>query len=429
MLYDPQKDHRAQMAEDPPDDFISTFFTYTAATSNRQSPDIFRLWGGIALLAAALERRIWLRTGDWITFPNLYTLFVGPSGVGKNVIDSIREILRAVNEPNTKIKAFKVAPDNMTKASMIDALVRARSTKLTPKGQTITYHALTITSEEFSVFMSKYDMDFVGVLNRLYNNPAEHEEERRFGIKEARAEFPMLNILGGIQPAFLAVLPDETWTTGLGRRFIMLYSSEVKNLDPFIEGEGSPEMHRVILAGLSRASTLFGELRWDPKSSHQFREWALGGETPRPTHSRLAGYVTNRRQNMMKLMTISAISRHILRGGGPMTLPQVSGIDFERAMRWLIEAEGVMPDIFRAMVGKNDWQLVEETWLFLIKAYEHNKRAPVHHSLINQFIAERTTSEKVGQVFNLMEKTNAMHCVDDIKGLWMPRPKEARTLE
>ena len=222
MLYDPQKDHRAQMAEDPPDDFISTFFTYTAATSNRQSPDIFRLWGGIALLAAALERRIWLRTGDWITFPNLYTLFVGPSGVGKNVIDSIREILRAANEPNTKIKAFKVAPDNMTKASMIDALVRARSTKLTPKGQTITYHALTITAEEFSVFMSKYDMDFVGVLNRLYNNPAEHEEERRFGIKEARAEFPMLNILGGIQPAFLAVLPDETWTTGLGRRFIML---------------------------------------------------------------------------------------------------------------------------------------------------------------------------------------------------------------
>lgn len=42
-----------------PSDWITDF---VASTETMRSPDSFRLWGGIATIAAVLERRVWTET-------------------------------------------------------------------------------------------------------------------------------------------------------------------------------------------------------------------------------------------------------------------------------------------------------------------------------------------------------------------------------
>src|SRR3974377_55752 len=61
-------------------DWIENFFNLTECIP---SPPIFRLWCGIATVAGALERRVWVVSAGKRVFPNLYTLLVGHPGTGK----------------------------------------------------------------------------------------------------------------------------------------------------------------------------------------------------------------------------------------------------------------------------------------------------------------------------------------------------------
>ncbi len=124
-----------------PDDFVSDFFAYTADV---HSPELFRRWTAITMIGAALERRVWVRTGPYATFPNMFTLLVAPPGTGKKVIEKASELLGETMRPDTKIKAFHVAPQSITKAALIDTLKDAKQQTLTPMGTTFVYHALFI---------------------------------------------------------------------------------------------------------------------------------------------------------------------------------------------------------------------------------------------------------------------------------------------
>ena len=119
---------------------IQLFMSYTEQTP---SPPIFRLWAGIALVAGALERRVWSSTGTLTTYPNLFVFLVGAPGVGKQVVDDVGELWGAACAPDGITPAFHVAPDNMTKASMIDELSKARRS-IQVGGGTQQFHGLLI---------------------------------------------------------------------------------------------------------------------------------------------------------------------------------------------------------------------------------------------------------------------------------------------
>ena len=127
-------------------DIVTDFVTWT---SDDWSPEIFRRWAGIAMVAAALERRVWVDTGARTTFPNLYTFLVGAPGQGKSIIEKVKRLIVRTTLPGTKEAAFHVAPDNMTPAALIDDLTAAKKTHYGPKGQNYDYSALFVPAEEF----------------------------------------------------------------------------------------------------------------------------------------------------------------------------------------------------------------------------------------------------------------------------------------
>src|ERR1700730_3238904 len=270
------------------------------------SPLLFRRWSGIALVAGALERRVWVNTRFGPVYPNQYNLLVAPPGVGKRIIDTVRDLWRETLEPGTKVPAFKLSPDSMTKASLMDALAKARQLSLVMPPPLTEYHSLLVTAEEFSVLLPAYDLEFIGVLNRVWNNPHSHSETRRTGmVKEINILYPQLNILGGVQPGWLAsVFPEEAWSTGLASRLMMIYSSEVPEVDLFEDFIEDDELRPALLARLGKFSTMYGQLEWDPDARQTFREWHRARGASAPEHSKLLYYCNRRAEHLLKLIIV-----------------------------------------------------------------------------------------------------------------------------
>jgi hypothetical protein len=268
--------------------------------------------------------------------------------------------------------------------------------------------------EEFALLLPGHDPQYESFLNEIWNNKASFHERTRYGRNQKiDIPFPIVNMLGGVQPSHLGELPPSTWASGLSRRFMMIYSAEQQIKDPFLVTVDVEELKEAMLEKLAAMSELQGEITWEPTAMIKFRNWVLGGEPIKPTHPKLEAYNTNRRMNIIKLAGISTVSR----GKFKITL-----FDVERAFRWAFEAEESMPDIFRAMIGKSDQDIIDELYRAVAAMYRANGSKPVDKGFVYYFVSTRTTSEKVERIIDLADKMGA---VVRIAGTdtFMPKPK------
>lgn len=406
-------------------DLISDFMLYT---EDFRTSEIHRIWSAITLVGGACERRIWIEVGPYITYPNLYVFLVAPPGHGKAIIEVVRQLWTEAKDPDhgasngELANAFHVAPHNVTRASIIDDLNDAKQVHLLSntnplKGSqnpTFIYHTLLVAAEEFELLLPMYDSSFMSVLNGIWNNNPMHEETRRHGpAKEVRIPNPQFTILGGVQPAyFVSHFPDVAWDTGLARRIIMIYSDSTVKRDLWYKSPGREKLKEHILKRLGFIKAQWGRMRASKNAEKLLSDWDASDGPPTPTHSKLVHYNTTRTQYLIKLSMIAAVSRT-----GEML---IHGEDVTRALGWLLEAEKRMPDIFRAMTGKSDSQILEELHYFLISKYR-DKKKPLEDKEIYEFLSMRATTDKIPSLIAVAEKTQRMIRVDSSK--WMPQPK------
>src|SRR5687767_8997642 len=89
--------------------WVDGFEKYCAG---KGSPGVFTRWAGIFTIAAALERKVWIRTNKGTLYPNMYVFVVGPPGAGKTLaLELSREFLGTIDK-------FHLAPSSVTKASL-----------------------------------------------------------------------------------------------------------------------------------------------------------------------------------------------------------------------------------------------------------------------------------------------------------------------
>ncbi len=389
-----------------------------ALTEGVITPPLFRLWSGIACVAGALERRVWAKTGPGEIYPNLYVLLVAPPGVGKFVIEVVRNLWQDAAEPGSKIPAFKVGSDSLTNASMMDELAKSRRNMIVPAGPPLQYHSLLIPAEEFEVLVPSYDKQFIASLNSIWNNKSLHKESRRTGnVKELMIEKPQFNILAGAQPAYLAnTFPEEAWNTGFCRRLIMIYSSESPLRSIFYTPEHVIGLRERLLRRLSHMSSMYGPVLWHRDAAECLDKWHLASGPPTPTHSKLVHYNRSRSVLVTKLAIISAVSR-----GDALKLEH---IDIERAMAWLLEAEQFMPDVFREMIGKSDKAILDELHMYVMQSYARQKKSPLRTEQIYEFLSARVPSDKVAKLFDVADKGGYITRVGGTTDSWVPRARD-----
>lgn len=351
-------------------------------TENTDSPLMFRKWSGIFTVAAAMEMRCWLQTSSSL-YPNLYVFIVGNPGVGKN------RIIRVAKRYMRELPEFYFAPTSLTGAALVDTLAASKRFIARLPDPPLEYYTTTITAEELTAFMHKYDDEMVGLLSAFYD-PDPYAQSRRGRDIKIKIDRPQVNLLSGTTPSnLIGLMPESAWDQGFTSRVILVFSDERIVGDDFDEkttAEDKDLIHDIKMIG-----ALSGEFKVTAEYRKAVNDWRALGEPPMVDHPKLLHYKTRRRVHLYKLSMVSAADRS--------DVLLLTRDDFNRAMGWLVEAETFMPDIFTAGSTGTDARAIDEVYHYICIA-DKGDGVP-EHQIIN-FARSRVPLHSILRVIDIM---------------------------
>lgn len=353
------------------------------------SPYTFRCWAGLWAIGSAVERRVWSRFGRLTLYPNLFVFLVGPPGTGKTVaLEPITQMLR-------KSQACLIAPNDITKQGLLDALANSKRGGLI-EGKPFDYHYMAIAIRELSNFMPKFDPALGGLLTDIFDCPALNEEQKRGQGKESSAiQSPGFSFIVGTATKNLGnSVGPEVMDSGFMARIVMVFSDEqVVPVDMFAEVAADDVMAERIVGGLRKLGELVGPMTWEPATKialQAFREVQAEGA---PMHNQLTQYVTRRWLHLAKLCMVSALCDWRM---------NVTESDFYRASGWLLEAEAYMTEIFKDMVSHADGAIYEEL-RSQIQLMFMRSRSPVPAQWLYAWLSKRVASSQIPRMIEVAE--------------------------
>lgn len=335
-----------------------------------------------------MEQKVWLTTSAPL-YPNLYTFLIGHPGTGKS------RTIRAATLYTNEIQDFHKAPNSLTFASLVDALVRAKRTIIRLPDEPLEYNSMLIAADELGTFLHKYDKEMADGISAFYD-PMPYGHERRGGDIKIKLKSPQLNILCGSTPSnLIEVLPEGAWGQGFMSRVVLVFSDERIVGDDFaaITRDLNPDL----IHDLKLINSLVGDFGVSPEYRSAVSAWRELGEPPSPTHPKLIHYNSRRRVQLYKLSMVSAVDRS--------NVLHLTKDDFNRAMAWLLEAEALMPEIFKAGATNADSQAMDEIRDFVLACGQ----CPEYK--IVKFARERVPAHSVLRVIDLMERSKMIHVI------------------
>jgi hypothetical protein len=373
--------------------WIESFERYTDVVA---SPPIFRKWAAIGILSGVMERRLWVHTKGSNLFPNLYTILVGPPGVGKSaVLSQAERFLRGIPD-------IHVAPSSVSAASLVDSLVLANRKIIRPNDNPsfVQFHYLTAVASELGVFLPQYDPLFMNSLTKFYDWEP-YEERRRTGkVNHTKMDSAGLGILGGTTPSYLnSFLPEGGWDQGFTSRTIFVYSGEPVFTELFGDESQFAQLealYRDLLSDLKSISALYGKLEWTPEAAMAISEWNRAGLPPVPEHNKLTHYNSRRLVHAIKLTMIASVSR------SSDLLIELE--DYQQAMGWLLDSEARVVDIFHSMGVAGDSAAIDDTWDFIFRLHAKEKKPVAEHRVVN-FLRTKVPSHNVMRVIDVMSRS------------------------
>ena len=364
-------------------------------TSALQTPDNFRLWGAIATVSAALQRNVWIDTVIAPVYPNTFIILLAPPGVGKNVI------LSRVRGYLSLIDSIHLGRADMTRASLVDELemgvVQADPLKGVPE-----YNSLTIVISEFGTMFSEYDHQFISVLANLWDCEG-YTESKRANKTDIYMERVQLTMIAGTQPGFLrAIIPPIAWEQGMMSRIILVYAGDVDPVPLFTNRKRDQKRTEWLNESIQKIGRLRGAFSFTKGAIGFLEDFNMRAKREGPDHLLLYHYKARRMMHYLKLIQISAAAT------GRM---EITEGDCDRAMGWLIEAEGNMAEGLgdMAATATNKENILQETWDYLVQQYDGEN--PVPKDILYKYLAQRVQPFQIRQVIEAMEQAGVLTVV------------------
>lgn len=318
-------------------------------------------------------------------------MLVAHPGVGKTrTINESRHLFMTLPE-------FHLAPISMTFASLVDRLVKCKRVLIRPGEDPLEYNSMFICTDELGAFISKYDNEMIdGLANFYYNTP--YDQTRRTSDINIKIKSPQISFLCGSTPQNLTdLMPEKAWGQGFTSRLLMIFSDERIIGDDFAthsEANFSDLEH-----DLGIINGLIGQFEVTEAYRNSVNSWREAGEQPVPNHPKLIHYVTRRREHLYKLSMVAAIDR-----SNALILTQN---DFDRAMRWLLEAEMYMTEIFKAGATNADGAAMDEILHYIII---NDRGMGVPENKITRFAQDRIPIHSVLRVVEIMLASGQVYC-------------------
>ena len=286
-------------------DWISGFMLYT---SNSEPPEQFRLWTGISLVAAALQRKCFTKMGMLTFYPNMYIVLVGPSGVRKGTAMSpgfslLHDLDISIAAESTTLQALI----RRLKSGDVAVIDHDYGT-----GKPNFHSSLTIFSEEFTVFIGYQQNELMAALCNWYDcrdrwtyETISRDKEEILGV--------FVNLLGATTPKLIqSSMPLDAIGGGLCSRMIMVYEEHKGKFVPFpIQTPEEVALYEHLRNDLERIYMLKGEFTFGENFSDKWIEWRVNAENSPPNFQdeRFSGYLSRRPTHLIKLTMIMSASQ------------------------------------------------------------------------------------------------------------------------
>lgn len=347
-----------------------------------------------------------METSAGIIYPNMYILLVGPPSTGKDqAIIPARKLWE-------RTRSLNIAPISMTGKGMLDALADPKALRqfsAKEKKVFLTYQSLLVCVPEFGVLLPAYDLQFISILNELWACGDIFEERLRGSGETFTIEKPHVHIMAGTQPKFLGeFFPDAAFGMGFTSRIIMIYAGEPVRKGVFAKRKSYKSMENKLLSDMKRMTQLYGEVEFTYAAQEYIEEWHMDlAEEEAPTHSKLQQYNGRRLLHLLKLSIVFSVSDS---DQMVVDLPHV-----KRAHLTLLEAERVMPEIFKEMTYNSQMSEIEEAFYFIMREYS-SKNRPVPEHRVTHFLMTKVPANQIQFILDSMIRSKIISVVKT-KGL------------
>lgn len=312
-------------------DFIATYLTYVKDT---EPPTIFHKWVSIFLLSAAASRRHIFMYGNSRVYPNFFITLLAPAGKARKTtaVNIGKSLLSAAGVP--------LGADSATREGLVDSFYAAQ-TDVTVDTVTEFISPLALMSSEFTALLKYRDLGLLTAFLDWFDCADRWSSRTRY--KEGSVELKGLYItmLGASTPSTLAsALPEESAGSGIRSRMIVVYADNAEKASPFATMEESlkPKM----IKKLEEVYNASGYVYYIPDDEfiEKYTMWYLDlfRKSASMHNAMLSEYYSRKQMHLVKLATISAMSRTSGKGLAK-GMVDVTAFDFDWALQEMEEVE------------------------------------------------------------------------------------------
>jgi hypothetical protein len=352
--------------------WISSYLDYTAYC---ESPALFHTWTAISVIAAALNRNVWIERGYGKLFPNLFTVLVSPTGKSKKT--TAANI--GVNSFLQKIDGIRISRDENTPKGLVQFLSMAPTVT---NGTVTTQHCTAyVYATELSDLLGEqsYNLGLIKKLTSLWDSPDVYHDMTKESLLKNKVPTTLtnvcLNMFGCSNPEWLAHgLKEDSFGGGFMGRTLFVFSTEKRKTEHSAWMEVPPNIQLTgltLLRDLQKISKLRGAFKVQPSAYEYYKK--LYAEYDGDFTGRMAGYLERKLTYVLKLaMVLSAnfddsmliFKEHIT-----------------SALKYLDEIEAVMPNAFVYINATNEAKISQH----IIDAIKEAGGAIYRNILVERF--------------------------------------------
>ena len=330
------------------DDFIEAYLRYA---DDGFCPPQFSLWSCLSIVAAALERRVFLPWNDTFAYyPNIYVLLVSMPGDGKSV--ALNKAVELLQDANRKTSTLNIMPNQVTEAKFIELMGNGRSFTEHRGGKEIIHrqNAGYYWASEASNSLKNVFGDFIACLTDYYDCPATWERATKKDGKPIRLTNVCMNLLAGSTFDYLGKLvSDENIMGGFASRLIYVVSKnkhvnaqqfQLGGFDAVAEAERR-HYREALIEDLACIARMIGPMSAEPAFGRAWEAWYPVYEAKRRNldSEKAQSILARTNTNVLKvamLMSASESDDRILKLR-----------HWERAMELVQKLQGDAPGVFR----------------------------------------------------------------------------------
>lgn len=311
-----------------------------------EAPRHMRFWAGVAAIAGALERKVWIDQAYFKWYANFYVCLVAPPGVvSKSTTSGVAmSILRRVPD-------VRFGPDIVTWQSLVTSFAGSAKAFEHPFGQWNTMSAMTLESSEFGNLLNPQDREMVDLFVTLWDGKqgALKKETKMSG--NDTVENPWINMIACTTPAWIAgSFPEYMIGGGFTSRCVFVFADKkahevaypIRVVPKDFERQGD-----MLVEDLCDINHIKGEYKLTEDAYAWGTEWYhRHNSKPNPNlqDERFGGYLARKQTHIHKLAMVIAAAQH--------SRLVITAEDLAVADAMVSDLEGDMQQVF-ARIGKS----------------------------------------------------------------------------